>query len=216
MSSEQSSQQQPSTSTTTLVEQSSDNNKPGFFDKFVAKIKKLSSDENPAASFDEIIPVSGLLGSTSKFSLSSATDLQRLIGEVSSSSHCAPNGEMQKIFDETFFEIAEIVKLIEVTISNERFNLQRAQYCRDLAKPVTDAVKKELAAVEHFLQLNLRVKITKGEKKDAASPPSIHVEVFKKWTDHSETCAQKLEKIEEERKKWDDIIARLEKGSLVN
>lgn len=198
----------------------------GFFDKFVAKIKKLSLDGDPLASFDEKIPISGLLGSTSKFSLTAASDTQRLVSEVNAASHCCPQVEMHKVLDETFADLAEIVKLVDVAISNERYNLQRVRICRDLAKSLSEAVGREVGAVEHFLQLNLRVTMLKQNKvkaseveageeqeKDEVEPvssPKIQFEVYKKWTDHSTTSTRKFEEIDEEKRKWDNIIARLE------
>ena len=101
------------------------------------------------------------------------------------------------------------------------------------AKPLSESIAKELAGVERYLKLNLRVKIEKNKskndeekdekddkdekeeekknKEENQKPSSIHLEIYKKWTDHEETCAEKFEKIEEERRVWDDIIAKYEK-----
>jgi hypothetical protein len=70
-------------------------------------------------------------------------------------------------------------------------------------------IGKEIAAVNTFLTLNLRIKLGKKVSEDGKHE-SIHVEMFKQWTDHTETIARKFEEIDEEKKKWEEIIAKLE------
>lgn len=234
----------------------------GFFDKFVAKIKQLSAEVGDggdgidrqsyqtSAAFEEIIPACGLLGSTSKFTLTAAADTNKLVNEIATASHVAPNAELPRILDETFADVAEAIKLIDVAIGNERYNLQLArQRTKDHAKPLSDAIGKEVSAVEKFLQLNLRVKIdkknygknkynsnndqqqqqsieasknnnntdnehvdaqTESQSVEVVKKGDVHLEMYKKWTDHSH-LTEKFEQIEEERKKWDDIISKYEK-----
>lgn len=195
----------------------------GFFDKLAAKIKKFSLDDDPAATFDESIPASGLLPSAASTFLSSTADTKRLVQEINVACHCAPAMETGKILDDTFEDLHEASKLAGVVLHFEKQNTDRAkQIKKDFVLPLCALIEKELTSVNKLLTLNLRVKLEKkknveedsaaeGEtEKKKSSQQSVHVEVFKQWTDHTETIARKFEEIEEERKKWDDIIANLE------